>query len=145
MRYAVDEHEAKDMTQEGFIRLFSNLDQYSGKGSFEGWARSVFVNTAIKYFHKNRKHRYHTEIDNATGQGISGNALHEMSANELMGLVGQLPDGYRMVFNMYAIEGYSHKEIAEMLDIGESTSRSQLVKARKLLQEKVAAIHNTLV
>ncbi|MDX1477204.1 MAG: sigma-70 family RNA polymerase sigma factor [Saprospiraceae bacterium] len=138
-RYAKDQTEAQDMLQEGFVRLFGNLEKFEGKGSFEGWARRIFVNTAIKYYHRVRKHNGHDELGHAEAQKIDPDALSSLHEQELLGLVQELPEGYRAVFNLYAIEGYSHKEIADLLEIQESTSRSQLVKARKLLQMK---IHN---
>ena len=145
LRYAVDENEASDMLQEGFIRIYTNLDQFEGKGSFEGWIRRVFIHTAIKYYHKMRRHNSTDEIgqraERATGESVVG----RMSADELMQLIKELPEGYRVVFNLYAVEGYSHKEIADLLNIGESTSRSQLVKARRLLQERVNVMQNHLV
>jgi len=137
LRYACDQVEAQDMLQEGFIRLFTNLDSFKGKGSFEGWARRIFVHTAIKYYHRVRKHNGNLTIDHAYAHEISATALGELGEEELLNLVRRLPDGYRVVFNMYAIEGFSHKEIADKLGIKESTSRSQLVKARNMLQTQV--------
>ena len=145
LRYAADETEAQDMLQEGFIRLFSNLKSYKGNGSFEGWARRVFVNTAIKYYHKMRRHNDTDSIDNASFHSVDATAVQSLGEKELLNLVRQLPDGYRLVFNMYAVEGYSHKEIAQALDIEESTSRSQLVKARRMLQTKVLDLQRILV
>lgn len=145
LRYAIDESEAQDMLQEGFIRMFSNLEQYAGTGSFEGWARRIFIHTAIKYFHKTRKHRFTYELDSANERPVNSDAVGEMTADEMLALVQKLPEGYRMVFNLYAIEGFSHKEIADMLEIGESTSRSQLVKARKLLQQQVVRMQKVFV
>ena len=139
MRYATDKTEAQDMMQEGFVRLFNNLDKFQHRGSFEGWVRRIFVNTAIKYYHRVRKHNGYAELGQVEHQKVDPDALSAMSEKELLQMVQELPEGYRMVFNLYAIEGYSHKEIAEMLECQESTSRSQLVKARKLLQTK---IHN---
>jgi RNA polymerase sigma factor (sigma-70 family) len=137
-RYAADDAEAEDMMQEGFIRVFKNLHKYKGEGSFEGWVRRVFVNTAIKYYHRMQKHSGHVQIETAINAQLAPGALAQLSEQELLKLIQALPEGYRVVFNMYAIEGYSHKEISEVLGIGESTSRSQLVKARKLLQTQVS-------
>lgn len=143
LRYASDQVEAQDMLQEGFIRLFGNLDSFKGTGSFEGWARRIFVHTAIKYYHRMRKHHENVAIDHAYAHKVNSSALSELGEKELMGLVQSLPDGYRIVFNMYAIEGFSHREIAELLNIKESTSRSQLVKARKVLHIQFAILHAT--
>lgn len=137
MRYASDQTEAEDMLQEGFIRVYKNLHKYKGEGAFEGWVRRVFVNTAIKYYHRVQKHTGHAPIDSAGNAEMAPGALSQLSEQELLKLIQALPEGYRVVFNMYAIEGYSHKEISDVLGIGESTSRSQLVKARKLLQTQV--------
>lgn len=145
-RYAVDEHEAQDMTQEGFIRLFGNLDKFRNTGSFEGWVRRIFVNTAIKYYHHERHHNGVAAMDVVTAfENDEPGILNALSERELLGLLSELPDGYRVVFNLYAIEGYSHAEIAELLHIQESTSRSQLVKARKMLQIKVNELQRVML
>lgn len=145
MRYARDQTEAEDMTQEGFIRLFKNLHTYKHKGSFEGWVRRVFVNTAIKYYHKVNKHNGHMQVEDAHTEHVDATAIARLSEEELLEIIRSLPDGYRTVFNLYAIEGYSHKEIADLLDINESTSRSQLVKARKQLQNQVSHLQKVLL
>jgi RNA polymerase sigma factor (sigma-70 family) len=145
LRYACDQVEAQDMLQEGFIRLFTNLDSFKGKGSFEGWARRIFVHTAIKYYHRMRKHNGNVTIDHAYAHDVRATAISELGEKELLGLVQSLPNGYRVVFNMYAIEGFSHKEIAETLGIKESTSRSQLVKARNMLQNQVVDLQKILI
>lgn len=137
-RYAVDDTEAQDMVQESFIRVFENLSQFRNSGPFEGWVHRIFINTAIKQYHRTRKHHAVDEIQSAfMTEADIADAFDTMSEQELIGLLSELPDGYRVVFNLYAIEGYSHAEIAAMLSIRESTSRSQLVKARKVLQTKV--------
>ena len=137
-RYAVDSTEAEDMLQEGFIRMFGNLDQFRHDGHFEGWVRRIFVNSAIKYYRKSRKHNVADDLDSAVSlRHHAPDAVDTMSEQELMDLLDQLPQGYRMVFNLYAVEGFSHAEIGAMLQIEESTSRSQLLKARKMLQSKI--------
>lgn len=145
LRYAVDESEAQDMLQEGFIRLYKNLHSFQGKGSFEGWVRRIFVHTAIKYYHKMRKHNNSQSLEVVHENSVAPDALASMSEQEILNLVNRLPDGYRVVFNMYAIEGFSHKEIAEALNIHEGTSRSQLVKARKLLQSQIMNLQTIAV
>ena len=136
-RFARDANEAQDMLQEGFIRIFNKLDLYSGEGSLEAWMRRVMINTALKYRQKHiYKHKY-SEIDNVPLSATTPTIIDELSKEEILKLIQELPDGYRMVFNLYVIEGYSHKEIADQLGIGESTSRSQLVKARSLLKDKL--------
>ena len=145
LRYAVDKDEAQDMLQEGFIRLFSNLESFKGTGSFEGCVRRIFAHTAIKYYHKMRKHNGHVDIEYISSNAEKAIALDNLGTQEILGLVQNLPDGYRVVFNMFAIEGFSHKEIAEALGIKESTSRSQLVKARKLLQTQVVDLQKVCI
>jgi len=137
-RYAADKYEAEDMLQEGFIRIFSYLHQYKFEGSFEGWMRRVMVNCALKHLQKKKLQFIEiTENTADTITTITAFAYEEMSADELMKLIHQLPPGYKAVFNLVVIEGYSHEEVAELLQIKASTSRSQLVKARKMLQYQI--------
>ncbi len=136
-RYARHHLEAQDIMQEGFIKMFRNLEKFQFEGSFEGWVRKIMINTALKKV--SRKSFTHEKIGiDETYQGsIESTVLSNLGEEELLGMIESLPEGYRIVFNMYVIEGFSHKEIGEKLGIGESTSRSQLVKARRILQEKV--------
>lgn len=137
-RFARDKNEAEDMLQEGFIRIFNKLDLYSGEGSLEAWMRRVMINTALKYRQKNIGRHNYNELDtNSHLFDPSPTIIDELSREEITKLIHELPSGYKTVFNLYVIEGYSHKEIAEMLGIGESTSRSQLVKARALLKDQL--------
>ena len=145
LRYASSDEEAQDMLQEGFVRLFSNLGSFKGNGSFEGWVRRIFVNTAIKYYHKMRKHNSTDSVETVKSHSVDPTVINSLSEKEILKLVRELPEGYRVVFNMYAIEGYSHKEIGELLGIEESTSRSQLVKARRLLKIKVTDLQRIFV
>jgi RNA polymerase sigma-70 factor (ECF subfamily) len=138
IRYMGDRDAAEDVLQEGFIALFSKLDSYSGEGSFEGWARKVFVNTALMTLRKNDVMRQAEDIDSArsvTGNDVS--ALQSISYKELMGMVADLPPGYRTVFNLFLVEGFTHKEIGQMLGITEATSRSQFQRARVMLQNRI--------
>jgi len=138
IRYMGNREAAEDVLQEGFISLFSKLDSYSGEGSFEGWARKVFVNTALMTLRRNDVMRQSEDIESA--RSLSGNdvsALQSISYKELMGMIAELPPGFRTVFNLFLIEGYSHKEISEMLGISEATSRSQLQRARVMLQNRI--------
>ena len=138
IRYMGDRDAAEDVLQEGFISLFSKLDSYSGEGSFEGWARKIFVNTALMTLRRNDVMRQSEDIESA--RSISGSdvsALQSISYKELMGMIAELPPGFRTVFNLFLIEGYSHKEISEMLGISEATSRSQLQRARVMLQNRI--------
>ena len=138
IRYMGSREAAEDVLQEGFISLFSKLDSYSGEGSFEGWARKVFVNTALMTLRKNDVLKQTEDIESA--RSISGgdvSALQSISYKELMGMVAELPPGFRTVLNLCLVEGYSHKEISTMLGISEATSRSQLQRARVMLQNKI--------
>lgn len=138
IRYMGSRDVAEDVLQDGFVTLFNKLDSYSGEGSFEGWARKIFVNTALMSLRKNDVLRQSEELDSAQNI-ISGSTtqLQDIGYKELMDMITSMPTGYRTVFNMYVIEGYSHKEIAQSLGISEATSRSQLLRARALLQEKI--------
>ena len=138
LRYMGNREAAEDVLQEGFISLFSKLDSYSGEGSFEGWARKVFVNTALMTLRKNDVMRQSEDIETAWSVSSEDpGALQKISYNELMGMIAELPTGFRTVFNMFLIEGYSHKEIGEALGISEATSRSQLQRARVMLQNRI--------
>ena len=138
LRYAGDWETARDLLQDGFVRVFTSLDSYSGTGSFEGWMRMVFVNGALEYLRKRDVLRNAVEIESMYDlPDETETAVSKISADELMKIVQSLPEGFRAVFNMFAIEGYSHREIAEMLHITESTSRSQYTRARKWLQERI--------
>jgi len=136
-RFARDRNEAEDILQEGFVRVFNKLSLYSGEGALEAWMRRVIINTAIKYKKRHITKHSFTELDNVHPFDTTPSVIDEISKNEIINLIQELPDGYRIVFSLYVIEGYSHKEIAERLNIGESTSRSQLVKARTLLRNKL--------
>ena len=138
IRYMGNREAAEDVLQEGFIALFSKLDSYSGEGSFEGWARKVFVNTALMTLRKNDVMKQSEDIENAWSVSSEDvGALQNISYKELMSMIAELPPGFRTVFNMYVIEGYTHKEIGEALGITETTSRSQLQRARVMLQNRI--------
>lgn len=137
LRYAQDQMEAEDMLQDGFIRVFSNMHQFKFEGSFEGWIRRVVVNAALKRLQKRKIHFQEITDRNEDAPRMDPYVYTHMGEAELMQLIQQLPDGYRTVFNLNVIEGYSHEEIAEMLGIQACTSRSQLVKARKMLQQQI--------
>ena len=143
IRYVGDRTVAEDILQDGFITLFTRLDSYKGDGSFEGWARRIFVTTALMYLRKKDALKMSEELDSARniqtdGAGQMGN----IGYSELMKLIATLPTGFRTVFNMYAIEGYSHKEIGKILGISEVTSRTQYCRARALLQSRINDIEN---
>lgn len=140
LRYATDKDHAKDLLQDGFIRVFKNLKKYQYKGSFEGWVRRIFVNCSIENYRKNRKGKYFEEITQKTEKHVEPDVLHQFSMQELLDLISALPLGYKTVFNLYVIDGYSHKEIAKELEITESTSKTQLRKARLALMEKIETL-----
>ena len=138
LRYMSDRESAQDVLQEGFLTLFSKLDTYSGEGSFEGWARKIFVNTALMTLRKSDALKQSEELDSARDVSSgSPSALQDITYKELMRLISALPTGFRTVFNMFVIEGYTHKEISEELGITEATSRSQLQRARVMLQKQI--------
>ncbi|MEG1615709.1 MAG: sigma-70 family RNA polymerase sigma factor [Bacteroidales bacterium] len=138
LRYSEDLETARDLLQEGFIKVFVSLDTFNFSGSLEGWIRRIMVNTSLEYL---RKHDMLREaIDLSATEMVPSempSVLDEISANELMAIIKELPQGFRAVFNLYAIEGYSHKEIADMLEITESTSRSQYTRAKRFLQKRL--------
>ncbi|MDX5321200.1 MAG: RNA polymerase sigma factor [Bacteroidota bacterium] len=142
-RYASSKEEAEDMLQEGFIRVFQKMDTFRFQGSFEGWLRRIIVNTAINIIRKYQNLKYECDIDSAAYiPAASGDAIASMYTREVIELVRDLPNGYRTVLNLYAIEGYSHKEIADMLGINESSSRSQYTRAKALLAKRLEQIES---
>lgn len=142
LRYMGDRDSAEDVLQNGFVTLFSKLDTYSGEGSFEGWARKIFVNTALMALRKKDALKQSEDIEAAGSvSDESVTPVQNISYSELMKLIASLPPGFRTVFNMYVVEGYSHKEIAEYLGISENTSRSQLQRARTMLQNEIKKLY----
>lgn len=137
LRYASNTDDAQDLLQEGFIKVFRNLDKFRKEGSFEGWIRRVFVNTAIEHYRKKVNMNSIGDREEQTIADSSWNVLDQLGEKDIIQLVQELAPGYRSVFNMYVIEGYSHKDIADMLGISEGTSKSQLARARVILQKKV--------
>lgn len=138
-RYVNDRETARDILQDGFIKIFTKIDSYSGAGSFAGWMRRIFVTTALEHLRQNDALKQSASIDNYENHFENNeiSALEKISVDDLMKCIAGLSDGYRTVFNLYAIEGFSHAEIAEMLNINEVTSRSQFMRARKILQKTV--------
>ena len=138
IRYVGDRETAQDLLQDGFVTRFSKLYSYKGEGSFDGWARRIFINTALMYMRKKDALKMSDELENARHLSSDlENQMENIGYKELMKLVTSLPPGFRTVFNMYVIEGYSHKEIADILGITETTSRTQLSRARIWLQNKI--------
>jgi RNA polymerase sigma-70 factor (ECF subfamily) len=142
LRYAQNRAEAEDMLQEGLIMIFKNLKQYDpDKASFSTWSNKVIVNAALQYLRKWKKLNFNRDIEDYEDiLSYKESVFETLGAKELTSLVQQLPDGYRIVFNLYAIEGYKHKEIAEKLSISESTSKTQLLKAKKMLRTQLEEV-----
>jgi len=141
-RYICDDMAAEDVMVEGFIRVFAKIEQFSEEGSFEGWIRRIMVNEALGYLRKQKRILEDTLSDEANNIPDYAHADQNLETQELLQLIESLPTGYRTVFNLYAIEGYPHIEIAQMLGITESTSKSQLHRARAMLQKMVADWEN---
>jgi RNA polymerase sigma-70 factor (ECF subfamily) len=139
VRYTNDRESAKDVLQEGFIKVFTKIDTFSEKGSFEGWMRRVFVTTALEFL---REHRFDISVTDDSDyensrESFEVSVIEKLSAEDIIKCISELPPGYQLVFNLFAVEGYSHAEIAKMLHIKEASSRSQFLHARKLLQTKI--------
>jgi len=139
MRYATDRDEAEDIMQEGFIKVFTSMQKYRNEGSLEGWIRRIMVHTAISRYRKQKP----MLLTDALPEGVTVNMSYteqSMEAKELLNMISELPSNYRNVFNLYAIEGYSHQEIGETLGITELVSRTTLHRARGVLKEKLNRI-----
>lgn len=135
-RYARNREDAEDMLQEGFMKVYSQIHQYKGSGALEGWIRKIIVHTCINILKKNKKFSDSVDLIHASGLGANEyNISSIIQAKQVVECIRLLPLGYRTVLNLYAIEGYAHKEIGMILDIAESTSRSQYTRARALLEE----------
>jgi RNA polymerase sigma-70 factor (ECF subfamily) len=142
-RYVNDRETARDLLQDGFIKVFTKAGTYSGSGSFVGWIRRIFVTTALEFLRQNNTLKQSASIEEVGNliEDADITVLEKISVDDLLKCVTELPNGYRTVFNLYAIEGFSHSEIANMLTISENTSRSQFMRARKLLQQKVQSLN----
>ena len=139
VRYVKDRESAKDVLQDGFVKIFTHIEQYEARGTFSGWIRQIFVNTALEYLKKNEMLRMNVHMDDFSEviEEFDHQVLKKISADDLIECISGLPDRSRTVFNLYAIEGYSHAEIAEKMGIQENSSRSQFARARKTLQQMV--------
>ncbi len=138
LRYTKDREEAKDMMQDGFMKVFQKLEQYTFTAPLDAWVRRIMVNTAIDHYRKNAAEPIAKDIEDAYEVHEETDVISDMNHAELLQCLQHLPAGYRMVFNMYVIEGFSHKEIAEAMNVSEGTSKSQLSKARLYLQKIIA-------
>jgi RNA polymerase sigma-70 factor (ECF subfamily) len=137
LRYCNDAEDAQDLLQDGFVKIFKSLDKFRGEGSFEGWMRRIFVNTSIEHFRKSIKKLSVTDSNEIIVEDPSWNALDNLAEKDIIKLIQELSPGYRQVFNMYVIEGYSHKDIGDILGINEGTSKSQLARAKGVLKKRV--------
>ena len=143
IRYVGDRELAEDVLQDGFVTLFTHIADYKGDGSFEGWARKIFVTTALMELRRKGALKMSEDLEVIRGMKTDTvSQMQNIGYKDLMRIITQLPPGFRTVFNMYAIEGYSHKEIGEILGISETTSRTQLSRARTWLQNKINEIEN---
>lgn len=143
LNYTGNADDAKDILQDGFIKVFEKIHQFEGRGSFEGWVRRIMINTAIGMLrNKAPEHSLDEVILPSEKEMVMTDHLDSLSANELIKIIGELSPSYRIVFNLYAIEGYSHKEIAEMLGISEGSSKSNLSRARQILQKKLNSLYS---
>ena len=146
-RYARNSADAEDILQDAFIKIFEKIHQFKFEGSFEGWIRRIMVNTALKKYSLRRYEKEVSgyEVKDRDESGMEPSAYSHLTQKELLDLINNLPDGYRLIFNLYVIEGYQHDEIATMLGIQPGTSRSQLVKARNMLQKQILALQKVVV
>ncbi|MEI8204175.1 MAG: sigma-70 family RNA polymerase sigma factor [Bacteroidota bacterium] len=137
-RFFEDDGEAEDALQEGFIKVFEHLKTYRKQGSFEGWIRRIMVNTSLNVYRNNFKNYFHEDIEDVEDEiAYDANITGSFSTAILLKMIDSLPSGYRVVFNLYEIEGYSHNDIAKMLDLSVNTSKSQLIKAKRFLRKKI--------
>ena len=143
-RYVKDRMEAEDVLVTSFTKAFDKIDQFKGDGSFEGWVRRIVVNECLTFLRRNKNMYLETDLAEADREPDLNNLNNHLEAEDLLKLVTELPPGYQIVFNMYAIDGYSHKEIAEHLGINENTSKSQLSRARSQLQSRLLEIEKNI-
>jgi RNA polymerase sigma factor (sigma-70 family) len=137
LRYSSNADDAQDLLQDGFIKVYKNIDKFRGEGSFEGWMRRIFVNTSIEHFRKKTKINTIADSNDVQMEDKEWTALDTIAEKDIINLIQELSPGYRQIFNMYVIEGYPHKDIAEILGISEGTSKSQLARAKAILQKMV--------
>lgn len=136
-RYIPDPMEAEDVMVEGFFKVLTKIDSYSGEGSFEGWIRRIMINEALMHLRKNNPFRHVDEINPNIDLGESPTVLQRLESEEVLALLKELPPGYRAVFNLYVVEGYKHREIADELGISINTSKSQLILAKQRMEDLV--------
>lgn len=139
--YTKNEDEAMEVVNDGFIKVFMNIRNYDNERPFKGWFRRILINTAIDNFRSNKNHYHHLDSEDISISDFNDNIIDTMSANEILNLVQCLPPAYKMVFNLYALEGYKHSEIADMLNISIGTSKSNLAKARNKLKKAIQTLN----
>lgn len=139
VRYIKEPEQAEDVMINGFVKVFEKIDQFKGDGSFEGWIRRIMVNDSLTYLRQNKSMYLEVDIEKADHEPDYSQMDSHLEAEDLLQLIQELPSGYRTVFNLYAVEGFSHKEIADQLGISENTSKSQLSRARSMLQKQLLA------
>ncbi len=141
-QYIKDLHHAEEVMLNGFLKVFTHLQDFKAEGSFEGWIRKIMIRESISFLRQFKKLEFSEEIEKETNQ-VFNNINSEMDVADIQALIDSLPEGYKMVFVLYAVEGYKHSEISKMLDISEGTSKSQLFKARKMLQDRLKTINSS--
>jgi RNA polymerase sigma-70 factor (ECF subfamily) len=141
LRYSNSREEACEIINDSFMKAFDKLDQYDNQNSFKGWLRRILINTSIDYYRKNIKHTAVLDIEKADTETLDPDIIDQLSANDILGALRDLPEILRIIFNMYEIEGYSHNEISEQLGIPSSTSRTYLARAKKKLREKILELN----
>lgn len=141
IRYLKNREDAEDALAEAFIKIFTKIDSFNDSGSFEGWMKRIMVNECLMKLRKNKKNHLHVAIDEVDIE-IEPEAIQQLNADEIMQVIAELPEGYRTIFNLYVIEGYKHREIADMLNISIHTSKSQLIMAKKKLQSALKKSRN---
>ena len=146
MRYFRSKSEAQDALQDGFVKVYTKINNFRGQGSLEGWIRRIMVNTSLNVLRNNLKHLYHADVDDDKVHIADLSVDYDQfNVRDIMKLIQEMPPGYQIIFNMYEIDGYSHKEIAEELKISVNTSKSQLLKARKYLQKELLKLHKEMI
>ncbi len=142
MPYSKTKTEAEEVANDGFIKVFTNMEKYDTSQSFKAWMRRIMINAAIDYYRRNKKHYNQVDIDNAPEfGGFDDSIINQLSANEILELIQELSPAYKLVFNLYVLEGYKHHEIAKQLNISEGTSKSNLSKAKGKLKEKLERLN----
>lgn len=141
MRYAPSKDEAMEILNDGFLKVFTKTDHYDSERSFKGWLRRILINTALDHYRRQVKHYYHQEVQVAQAAPVQANILSELAHEELIGLIQRLSPAYRLVFNLYVLDGFTHEEIADQLGISAGTSKSNLARARTHLKEMIQNIN----